>query len=110
MGGHHRAREPEENKIISLSDGPPLGLGQSPFPIEFIFTEIQGGGSRVRSEGNMGRLVRQRLPPERRRKGAPATYLSQVRREDRAGPHLLSRWSPGPLEGLPTVSGPSFGR
>lgn len=33
------------NKIISLSDGPPLGLAHSRFPIEFIFSGIQGGGS-----------------------------------------------------------------
>ena len=36
MGVLRRAREPEENKIISLSDGPPLGPAGSWFPIEFI--------------------------------------------------------------------------
>lgn len=36
MGVLRRAREPEENKIISLSDGPPLGPAGSWFPVEFI--------------------------------------------------------------------------
>lgn len=31
-----RASEPDENKIISLSDGPPLEPAGSWFPIEFI--------------------------------------------------------------------------
>lgn len=61
-GGHHRAREPEENKIISLSDGPPLGLGESPFPIEFIFMGIQGGGSSGRGFPRRGE-ERVRRPP-----------------------------------------------
>lgn len=87
-GGHHRAREPEENKIISLSDGPPLGLAHSRLPIEFIFPGIQGGGIGAQSEGKAEKLVQQRLP--------------QVRSEERAGPHLLGRWSPGPLEGPPS--------
>lgn len=55
------------NKIISLSDGPPLGLAHSRFPIEFIFGGIQGGGGAgVHSEGDTERLVQQRL---RERKG-----------------------------------------
>ena len=48
-----RAMEPEENKIISLSDGPPLGPGRAWFPIECIFGGIQRGGSGVQAEGSM---------------------------------------------------------
>lgn len=49
------------NKIISLSDGPPLGLAHSRFPIGFIVNGIQAGGSGVQSEGDMQGLVQQRL-------------------------------------------------
>lgn len=67
---HHRAREPEENKIISLSDRPPLALAHSRFSVEFIFSGIQGGGSGVQSEGNMEGLVQQR---QRKRMLQPLT-------------------------------------
>lgn len=77
------------NKIISLSDGPPLGLAHSRFPIAFIFCGIRGGGSGVQSKGYMDRLAK---GGRRRQRDAPAPRLHRVRR---AGPHLLGLCSPG---------------
>lgn len=85
------------NKIISLSDGPPLGLAHSRFPIEFIFCGIQGGGG----WGPVGR--RQRKANARgcgKGRDAASIHLPQVRCEARAGPHLLA----GILQGY----GPAF--
>lgn len=50
--------EPEENKIISLSDGPPLGpvAGSGGFQLNLFWGRMQQGGSRVSSQkGHHGR-------------------------------------------------------
>lgn len=79
VGVHHRASEPEENKIISLSDGPVRGFQLNLFSL----------GYREVDAGSRQRVIWKKSTAEAswRGRGAPATHLLQVRSEERrAGP------------------------